>query len=235
MEAKIDLFILTARRLFLFEETIRTFVEMNKESLHTLNKIWILDDRSSWEDRKKMSDICFELFGDKVYLVAFDSHRNFGWIDKFNFIGRAAEAKYTFLLEDDWKCLESLGLESHLELMESSQDLTQIAFCDPLFVQEEEIQKIYQGKKYWKNPWPNEFRHISAKVEAGWRWTYVRMNHYTNNPAITRTSVFKIQSFVYNSSFEHLFADQQRNPLQYFTTDLFFEHIGSEDALEKRR
>jgi hypothetical protein len=236
MKAKLNLFLLTARRIDLFRQTIETFVEKNLGSLEVINKVWILDDRSSWGERIEMTDICKSLFGDKVHLVTFDSERDFGWIDKFNFIGKASDTDFSFLLEDDWKCLENLNLESHIEFMEASPEITQIAFCDPLFVQEEVLIELNENsEKYWKNPWPGEFRHVGGRVEGGWKWQYVRMNHYTNNPAITRSSVFKNQQYVYDRSFEHLFADQQPNPLQFFTKELLFEHIGTEEALDKTK
>lgn len=234
MNAKIDLFILTARRLHLFKETISSFAEKNSDSLHLINKVWILDDRSSWEDRKEMSKFCSEYFGDKIYLVSFDSNRNFGWIDKFNFVGKALEADYAFLLEDDWKCLDPLQLGDHVDFMDSLPELTQIAFCDPLFVQEDWIRELYtEGERYWKNPWPESFRHVNKRLENGWQWITVRMNNYTNNPALTRSSVFKNQKFIYDRSFEHIFADEQETPLQFFATHLFFEHIGFEEFLDK--
>jgi len=236
MEKKFDLFILTARRIELFKETVSSFFEMNLGSLDLINKVWILDDRSSWNDRKQMVKLCCDLVGDKVYLVCFDSKREFGWIDKFNSIGKLAETDFVFLLEDDWKCLEPIEVEKHLTILEAFPELTQIAFCDPLWIQSEElISKYNANAKYWKNPWPGEFRHINNKVEGGWSWVNVRMKHYTNNPSITRTRVFKDQKFIYDKSFEHKFADGQKDPLQFFTTNIFFQHLGFDHALEKNK
>jgi hypothetical protein len=236
MKNKIDLFILTARRIELFKITISSFVEKNKNQLDLFNKIWILDDRSSWEDRQEMFQICSDLFGDKVYLVCFNSEREFGWIDKFNSIAKLAETDFVFVLEDDWKCLETIEFEKHIIIFEALPELTQIAFCDPLWIQPDELKSKYnQSAKYWKNPWPGEFRHINNKVERGWSWVNVRMKHYTNNPSITRTSVFKSQKFIYDRSFEHKFADGQKDPLQFFTSDIFFQHLGFDQALEKTK
>lgn len=236
MSNKIDLFLLSARRIALFKETIISFAQKNENSLDSINKVWILDDRSTWEERKEMSDLCFQLFGDNVFLVSFDSQREFAWIDKFNFIGKAAESDFVLLLEDDWRCLNNIKIKDHLLILNSFPNVTQIAFCDPLWIQDENIKKLYPaGSKYWNNPWPEPFKHINNRVENGWSFVTVRMRHYTNNPAITRTECFRKQKFLYESGFEHKFADGQRDPMQFFTTDLFFEHLGYNDALEKRK
>lgn len=235
--SRIDLFILTGRRINLFRDTISSFVEMNPSSTSMFQKVWILDDRSSWADRIEMVEVTKSHFGEVVSLITFDNGLPFMWVDKFNCIGKLSEeGTYVFVLEDDWKCREEVPIENIIQYMEQEKSVTQVSLCDPIWIQEDRLQKKHDNDSpYWENPWPNEFRHISDLVGKNkYAFSEVRMNNYTNNPSVTRSSVFKNNLFKNTQSFEHDFADSQVSPKQMFYKRLLFDHIGNEVRMKDR-
>lgn len=231
---RIDLFISAGRRAGFYKETILSLVKKNPEVKEIFTKVWILDDRSNWAERIEMMEFTKGFFGEIVSMVTFDDSRPFMWVDKFNSIGKLSEPdSYIFLLEDDWECLEQIDWYGIVQEMERDPEITQIAMCDPLWIQPEDIIRLNDNEsKFWKNPWPEGFRHISAILEDGrYVHTEVRMRHYTNNPSILRSSVFKETKFKRDKGFEHIFADTQKSPKQLFLKRLAFKHLGFNESL----
>lgn len=230
MKEKIDICLLTSRRPELFKETIDSLFKSNPDLILYINNIYILDDRSTLEDREMMVNFVSSYTLKNPTMICFNSDEPFDWVDKYNFIGKIVDTKFVFILEDDWKCIKPINFDFLINKM-SSDKITQIALCDPLWIQHENLINKYQNDDFWENPWPNDFRHITHKSDNFWVWITVRMRHYTNNPSITLTSILKESPFVKNKSFEHLFADSQNLPFQLFSKELHFEHIGNENSL----
>lgn len=229
---KFDLILSTSKRLSLFKETIDSFFKLNTDANFWINKVFILDDRSSWKDRKEMFKYLSSYIIGTPIIICFDSQVEFEWVDKFNFIGKVVESDYVFFLEDDWRCVEPINFQEILQELKSS-NLTQIALCDPLWIQNSNIINENQNSNYWDNPYPKEFKHITHKINDGlWGWSIVTMNHYTNNPSITKSIVFKENKFPKDKNFEVMFAENQIiTPKQKFSKKLHFEHIGFKNSL----
>ena len=230
---KLDLFFLTSRRIDLFKETVDSLFKVNPNINSYLNKIFILDDRSEWKDREIMVDFLSSYIPGIPTMVCFNDHKPFYWVDRFNMIGRISESKFVFLLEDDWKCIDPVDLNNLMKKMDSG-NITQIALCDPLWIQEDHLIEKYKDDDFWDNPWPDDFKHITHRNGNSWGWSLVKMRHYTNNPAITLTSVFKENQFIMDRSFEHVFADNQNSPHQLFSKKLHFEHLGFQNSLTRQ-
>lgn len=226
---RIDLFISTGRRIALFKETISSLLEKNPKCKDLFTKVWILDDRSNWRERMEMTEFGKFFFGDSVSLMTFDNTEPFAWVDKFNTIGKLCDDEsYVFLLEDDWLCTKEINWDEIIDKISSNPEITQISMCDPIWIQEDYYIKENQNNSiFWENPWPREYRHILHCLDDdNFIFNEVRMNHYTNNPSITRASVFKENKFERHKEFENKFADIQKSPKQLFLKDLIFRHLG---------
>jgi len=227
---KFDLFLLTARRIDLFKETIDSLFKINKDINSYINRIFILDDRSSWEDRKFMVDLISSYSLGFPVIVCFNSSVPYQWVEKFNMIGKVAESEFIFLLEDDWRSIKPINFKEVFDRMLNS-DISQIALCDPIWIQKDEIKEKNKDDKFWENQFPGYFYHITHKEKDFWHWSEVSINNYTNNPSIIKTEVFKKNKFLHQKSFEDSFAQSQSNSKQLFSNDLHFEHLGKNNSL----
>lgn len=230
---KLHLVFLTARRYNYFEKTVDSLFSINPELKDIIEKTWLFDDRSTNEDRSKMSDLLRHKVKDNFNCIYFNSDENFRFVDKFNFVKKISNKNDCILLiEDDWVCLEKLNILDHWKKL-CSTNWSQIAFADSLGIQDEFIQKNYRlNGIYWKNPWPNNYKHIYKLMDRQQFYSIVRMNNWTNNPSIIKASVFHEHDFKKEKNFEAIFADTvTRN--QYFTNKLLFQHIGEESLIDK--
>ncbi len=229
--SKLHLIFSTGRRYEYFEKTFNALFSINPELKNLLAKTWIFDDRSSSEERVKMEKLLKNNLQDNFNSLYLNSNKNLYFIEKFNFIKKVIDKNDCVLfIEDDWVCLDRLNILNHFEKLCSSS-WTQIAFADKLSIQEEYIQKNYRiNKTYWKNPWPNEYKHINKIVNESYHFCIGKMNNWNNNPSIIKGSVFYNHDFQINKNFEAIFADTTtRN--QYFTNELLFEHIGENSLI----
>jgi len=160
MKEKIDICLLTSRRPELFKETIDSLFKANPDLILYINNIYILDDRSTLEDREMMVNFVSSYTLKNPTMICFNSDEPFDWVDKYNFIGKIVDTKFVFILEDDWKCIKPINFNFLINKM-SSGKITQIALCDPLWIQHENLINKYKNDDFWENPWPNDFRHIT--------------------------------------------------------------------------
>lgn len=225
----------TARRLQYFRRTLSSLVLRNPDLCEFIHRVYILDDRSSMEDREAMRLMVGRIFGPAlVHLITFDDESDWGYVRKLNFLrSLTVNGAYTLFLEDDWECTEALDLKSHLQLLhESKVDL--VTFSENLSIQPEtERESQLVDNLYWQNPWPQSFRHTEGISDTGWIvWTDISIRHFSLNPCLAKARVWSENEFVLEQGYEFKFADAN-NFLQYFTLNPKFVHIGQQ-SLERR-
>jgi FkbM family methyltransferase len=232
-DVKPILIISSGRRFEYFEKTINALVEKNPGIQNMLKSVWVLDDRSTIEDRASMELLMQNHFGDKANMICFNSNEPFKFVDKFKMIKNLiTPSDVVFLLEDDWECHDEMHLEFHLNnLLEN--DWTQIAFCDPFGYQPIEIQKSSKlNVDYWRNPFPEFFRHPHKWDGDICHWAMGRINHYTNNPSLIKGELFFRGDYVNDKNFEWLFAEQVKGN-QVFTVTELFRHFGENSLINQ--
>jgi hypothetical protein len=235
MVRSINLVFSTSRRLEYFQITLRSLVEKNPEIQELVQKIFILDDRSSKDDREMMRFLVSHYFGkEKVHLITFDCDQPYGYVEKLNFLGKlSCDGEYTLFIEDDWLCLDSIELEKHIWTLENTEaDL--ITFSENFYIQEISRQEVSDiNDLYWKNPWPMSFRHTIERSDTGWLyWTEVKINNFSLNPSLLKAGVFRKSKFLKEEGYEIKFSDHLSFS-QYFTKTHKFIHIGNE-SFEKK-
>jgi FkbM family methyltransferase len=223
----------TGRRLDHFTKTLRSLFDKNPGFGKMFKSVWVMDDRSSAEDRFHMDKMLSSYFGDICHIVSFNSGNNFYFVEKFNLIGKIADPNdIIFLMEDDWICHDNLRLFYHVHNLQNS-DWTQIAFADALEIQDKEIQNEFTiDLDYWHNPFPKAFKHV-----FGWDgdicfWASGAIKNYTNNPSLIKASFLKANTFKRIKNFEWEYADTS-NGDQVFTTENHFRHIYENSLIDK--
>ena len=137
-----------------------------------------------------------------------------------------------FLMEDDWECHDNLRLEFHINNLLNS-NWTQIAFADPIEIQDQDIQINYRlDIDYWKNPYPNTFKHPYKWDGDICYWNRGSINNWTNNPSLIKGEVFFRNDFVLCKNFEAEFANSI-NGNQVFTNECLFRHFGENSLINK--
>ena len=154
------LIISTGKRLDYLTKTVRLLFEKNPNFDKMFKKVWVLDDRSSHEDRYHMDKLLYSYFGDNYNTITINSNESFYFVEKFKMIKNLINPDdVVFLMEDDWECHDNIRLFYHINRLKNS-DWTQIAFADPLDIQNLDIQKNYiVDLDYWYNPFPKPFKH----------------------------------------------------------------------------
>jgi len=227
------LVISTGRRIDYLKKTINTLFDKNPNINNELSSVWILDDRSSFEDRFEMDKYLNSKFGDLYQTVHFNSNESFKFVDKFNFIKKIVNKNdVIFLLEDDWECNSPLHLNFHTNNLTNS-DYTQIAFCDPLWIQNNDIYAKYiLDTNYWKNPFPDYFKHPIRWDGDVCYWNLGRINNWTNNPSLIKAEVFLNNDFANIKNFEYDFAEKLKGN-QIFTQEALFRHFGENSLINQ--
>ena len=120
----------TARRLEFFTKTVESLVKHCPDINSLTDKVYILDDRSTWVDRASMEGLLTNIFdSEKITTITFNNSIEFGWVDKLNFISKLADdTEYFFLIEDDWEFVSPLNLPKHLQFMNFNDDIDLITF-----------------------------------------------------------------------------------------------------------
>lgn len=234
IDRKVVLIVSTSRRFYYLQKTIDSLFQKNPSINDYIKKVWILDDRSSKEDRFKMQELFSKYFKDNYNMVCFNSGQKYDFIEKFNFIKKViSPTDIVFLLEEDWECVSDISLSNHIKTLYDS-DYTQISFTDPLNIQEDEIKNNYKlNDTYWKNPWPKCFKHVYKYENDFAFWNLVRMNHFTLSPSLIKASVFLSKQFIKEKNFEVSFADASNNKKHMFTINQLFKHIGDESMMNE--
>jgi FkbM family methyltransferase len=223
----------TGRRLDYFTKTIRDLFNHDSKFNEKFKKVWVLDDRSSTEDKFHINKLMSSYFGDNYNMIEFNSNNPFYFVEKFNFIKKVITPEDIVLfIEDDWECHSELNLNYHIHNLKNS-DWTQIAFADPLDIQENDIQKKYIiGNFYWKNPYPNHFKHPYRWDGDICHWSLGSINNWTNNPSLIKGEVFFREDFILDKNFEWDFS-QKINGNQVFTQECLFRHFGTNSLINQ--
>lgn len=232
LQPKIVLVLSTARRFHYFEKTITSFFNKNPDIKNYIKKTWVLDDRSSKEDRFKMDQLLSSHLNDNYNMLCFNSNEKYEFIEKLNFINKVIQPTDIILfLEDDWECVSNINLNQHVKKLIES-DYTQISFTDPLDIQEQETKDSCKlDEIYWKNPWPKCYKHIYKYEKDIMHWASVKMNHFTLNPSLIKASVFLSEQFKKEKNFEGAFADANNNKKHIITINQLFKHIGNDSLI----
>lgn len=222
----------TGRRLNYFHKTIKSLFDFDKDFSDKIKFVWLLDDRSSDSDRFHMEKLMKSYFGDKWSSVYFNDSEPYRFVEKFRFIKNiVSNDDIVFLLEDDWLCSGDLSINYHINNLINS-DWTQISFTDPLEIQEAYLQKEHiLDFDYWKNPYPDFFRHPHQWNGDICYWNACSINNYTNNPSLIKGSVFHTVDFEICRNFECEFAETLRGK-HVFTHECFFRHFGYDSLID---
>lgn len=221
----------TGRRLSYFKKTIEHLILRNPDLPSNIERIWVLDDKSSPDDRFEMDRLMTHYFGDKYNTIQFNDRGKFYFVEKFKMIRNLISPDdVVFLMEDDWECHDNLRLEFHINsLLES--DWTQIAFADPLYIQDTDIVEKYMiDFDYWRNPYPDLFKHPHKWDGDLCYWNKCYINNWTNNPSLIKGEVFFNAQFDASPGFEQNFANTL-NGKQVFTNECLFRHFGENSLI----
>lgn len=234
---KINLVFSTARRIHLLENTLNTLIQFNPDINTFINKVYILDDRSSEKDRIIMKYLISKHFPNKTHLVTFDNNTPLGYIEKLNFLKLLApEAKYTLFLEEDWDSIAPLNLKQHLNYLDSHPDIDQIVFSEHFWLQDEDVQnKTSVDQDYWDHSKVKFFKHTydSNVGEDGttyYKWLLGRPI-FTLNPTLNRNSLYQRGTFPFDRDYEANFSNQV-NAQQILTKQAKFVHTGANQSSE---
>lgn len=227
------LIISTGRRLEYLTKSIRELFNHNPNFHKQVEKVWVLDDRSSHTDRFHIEKLMSSYFGENYNTISFNSHEPFYFVEKFRMIKNLiTRDDIVFLMEDDWECHDNLRLEFHINNLLNS-NWTQIAFADPIEIQDQDIQINYRlDIDYWKNPYPNTFKHPYKWDGDICYWNRGSINNWTNNPSLIKGEVFFRNDFVLCKNFEAEFANSI-NGNQVFTNECLFRHFGENSLINK--
>jgi len=231
VETKVNLVFSTARRYELFNQTLKSLIKHNPSLNEKVNRVYVVDDRSSGRDLNQMREDLSNNFPNKVTLITFNNSEKYGWLDKLNFIKNLKEeADYFLFWEDDWESVSSINLSKHLQYMNDNPDVDLITFSGHWDIQPNmEGNSIDDG--YFKCPFPKWFRQV-FRIENGMRyWSDVRMNNFSLNPSLFRIDAFN-QDFIKEDNHEFDYADKS-NLKQIYTKEPSVIHIGHEESILK--
>lgn len=223
----------TSKRLEYFKRTLKSLIKFNPNISNEVEMVYLLDHESSVLDRNYMEESLNLLFNGNYQMITFNKPEKLSFIDKFNFIKKVTNIDDIILfLEDDWECNSNIRLYKHIKTL-LEYDYTQISFTDPFWIQEKTIKKEYFiDFEYWKNPYPNSFKHPIKWQGDVCNWVMGSINNYTNNPSLIKAEVFHNNSFDYDKNFEYLFS-LKSNGKHIFTIEESFRHIGENSLIDK--
>ena len=234
---KTNLIFSTSRRFNLFKDTIETLIKFNPNLNTFINKVYILDDKSSDNDRIKMRALVSNHFPSKTHLVTFDSILSFGYVEKFNFVKLISkETKYNLFLEEDWNSIASLKLEDHLNYLDTHPEIDQLILSEHFWLQDEESkQKTSINDKYWDHSKVDLFRHtydfiVGDNGATSYKWMYGKPI-FTFNPTLNRNSLYSKGTFKLIRNYEDDFS-KQVNAKQILTKQALFVHTGAKNSAE---
>lgn len=230
--SKINLIFSTAGRIEAFKRTVASLIKHNPTLNSYINKVYVIDDKSPWEEKREMEEILKSYFTPiKVSLITFNGEADWDWVDKLDFIKHLKEgADYFIYMEDDWESIASLNIEDHLSFMDFNQNIDLITFSEWWHLQKDMgIEEASIDNSYWKNPYPKEFKH-THKVENGvFYWHIVRMPHFSFNPSLTKVNIFD-GGFTREKAREWDYGERN-NFTQMFTKNACFNHIGDDISI----
>ncbi len=233
----INLIFSTSRRLNLFEDTIKSLIHHNPELNDLVKNVYILDDRSSGEDRVKLRTLTSNYFPNKTHLVTFDNNTPFGYVEKFNFIKLLAfETKYNLFLEEDWRSISSLNLEDHLNYLDTHSEIDQLILSEHFWLQNENIkEKTSINEVYWDHSKTDLFKHtydfnVGDDGIVYYTWMLAKPI-FTFNPTLNRNLLYSRGTFKHTRNYENDFSSQV-NAKQILTKQAKFVHTGANNSSE---
>jgi|MDSV01.1.fsa_nt_gb hypothetical protein len=243
----------TSRRYNFFEMTFKSLIAQSPDIQDLVDKVYILDDRSTWGDRHAMENDVSSVFGsNKVTTLAFNNGDEFGWVDKLNFISKLADdTDYFMIVEDDWEFIKPTNLMKHINFMVFNDDIDLITFNGWWKMQIQPEGAVHEcvpcdkkrwdscydsdyNETYWSNPHPKGYRHVIKEVDGAKHWVGVRLDNFSMNPGIFRSSMFKNNKFEKNDKWEVNFATG-KNFKQLFLKEGTVIHRGEDDTLFDRK
>jgi|TARA_R110000823_G_scaffold315593_1_gene448560 hypothetical protein len=229
----------TARRLHLFKKTLDSLIQFNPDLIDIIDEIYILDDRSSWDERDKMEKLLQEgFYTDRVTTITFNSNEEFAWVDKMNFLSKLSDKdNYILFIEDDWESIKPMNLQLHINFLDKNKNIDLITFNGNYKVQNTSNKDKWDyvtsyNDIYYSNPFPNGFRNIIAEDNGIFGWVGVKINNFSLNPSLYRSNIFQVK-FPYNTNFEVEFANAGKLK-QLFVRNGMFLHRGNEETLHDR-
>jgi len=232
-EDKPILIISSGRRFNYLKETIEGLNQHTLNLKDVFKNIWILDDRSSLNERVLIEELMTKYFGDKYQSIYFNSNEPYAFVDKFNMIRKLSEkTDIIFFLEDDWVLNKPFNFQHHTDVLRNSE-WTSISFTDPLWLQDESLQGHAIEGGYWKNPYPGVYKHpLLWFGEKHCRWAAGTINNYTNNPNLSKGEIYHKAKFKNIKNFEWEFAETiQGNHV--FHQDCLFNHVGENSLINQ--
>ena len=240
VSAKVNLVFSTARRYKHFQLTFNSLIKYNPELVDIVDKVYILDDRSTWEDRKAMESDVSDVFGSSnTTTVTFNGEEEFDWIDKLNFISNLSNATdYILFIEDDWESTDSMNLQVHLNFLNKNKQFDLITFNGWFHLQNTQRKDKWDYVKsyndvYFQNPYPNGMRHVIKEKDGVLGWVGIKINNFSLNPSLYRSNIFSGVQFNKTPDFEMKFAGDSKLK-QLLVKKAPFLHRGDEESLHNR-
>jgi hypothetical protein len=238
---KINLIFSTSRRFNLFKDTVESLIHHNPDINDLIENVYILDDRSSYEDRNKMEDLISQNFPHKGRLVTFNnSSYPYAYVEKLNFIQNISQGiEYTLFIEDDRKNISPLNLPSHLEYLENNHDLDQISFIENHWIQDEETKtQISLEGEYWNASQCSYFRYCFGQEyrpdnQITWHWS-VSTPILSLGATLNRNTIYSRAKFKPIKYYELDFHDQLNSKFIYTLTSKFI-HTGWRSSIEQSK
>ena len=226
---KVNLIFSTARRYKLFNQTLKSLIKHNPNINENIDRVYVVDDRSSGGDLNQMREDLSNNFPNKVTLITFNNSEKYGWLDKLNFIKNLkGEVDYFLFWEDDWESIGSIDLSKHLKYMNNNPDVDVITFSGHW-----DIQPNTEGNSindvYFKCPFPEWFRQVFYMENGMRHWSDVKMNNFSLNPSLFRINAFD-RDFIKEDNHEFDYADKS-NLKQIYTKEPVVIHIGHEGSI----
>jgi hypothetical protein len=239
MDRKMILVFSTARRYDVFKLTINSLIKYNQELINIVDKVYILDDRSTWEDRQAMETTIGDIFGgDKTITVSFNGDGEFDWIDKLNFLGNiSSDDEYILFIEDDWESRKSMDIKLHLDFLDENKNIDLITFNGWFNIQNQNNKDAWDYVEsyndiYFHNPYPKGFKHVVSENNGILKWFTVKIDNFSLNPGLYRSNIFTKEKFIKKTNFESEFGEKSKLK-QLFVKEGRFIHRG-EDTLHDR-
>lgn len=232
----INLVFSTARRLELFKDTLNSFIYHNPNINDLIKKVYILDDRSTDEDRKIIRQLVSSYFPNKTHLITFDNTAPFGYVDKFNFLKNISlEVKYTLYIEDDFRSIYPLNIPHHLEYLESNPEIEQIVLCENFWIQDEDVrQKTSVDEMYWDHSKVELFKHIyDFTIGDNGEMLYIWLLGgpiFTLTPSLNRNTLYNKGTFNPIFDYEGDFSNQVKAKT-LVTKNTHFVHSGASNSV----
>lgn len=230
-EPVVTLTITTCKRLPLFIKTMESFMRSCVDK-HLIKEFICVDDNSSEEDRKVMQ----EKFPFFKYI--FKGPESKGHAKSMQIIAReAVKTPYIFHMEDDWLFLNPISLSDLIEILIDSNKFNVKQVCVNKNYMEVPERRIIGGAEKYTQGNLRYFIHEHVKTEDDRRKFYLKHGrgsscnywpHYTLQPSLVVSEIFKEIEFEEVKHFERIFANkyEAKGWRTAFHQEINCRHIG---------